>query len=94
MVFYRVLELAVMHEPVRYQDLILNPEPKKIPPAGRAGWGHPPSLDRPPANRPWRVARPGVVRLSGYPYHVNNADPEYPGPPESGDSSDHQHLSR
>ena len=26
------------------------------PPAGRAGWGNPPSLERPPANRPWRVA--------------------------------------
>ena len=56
MVFYRVLELAVVHEPVRYRELILNPEPKKNPPAGRAGWGHPPSLDQPPANRPWRVA--------------------------------------
>jgi ISXO2-like transposase domain/Transposase zinc-ribbon domain len=56
MVFYRVLELAVAHEPVRYRDLILNPEPKKHPPAGRADWGHPPSLERPPANRPWRAA--------------------------------------
>jgi hypothetical protein len=56
MVFYRVLELAVAHEPVRYRDLILNPEPKKNPPEGRAGWGHPPSLERPPANRPWRAA--------------------------------------
>jgi hypothetical protein len=56
MVFYRVLELAVAHEPVRYRDLVLNPEPKKHPPAGRAGWGHPPSLERPPANRPWRAA--------------------------------------
>jgi len=56
MVFYRVLELTVAHEPVRYRDLILNPEPKKNPPAGRAGWGHPPSLERPPANRPWRAA--------------------------------------
>jgi len=25
LVFYRVLELAVAHEPVRYRDLILNP---------------------------------------------------------------------
>jgi transposase-like protein len=56
MVFYRVLELAVAHQPVRYRDLILHPEPKKNPPAGRAGWGHPPSLERPPADRPWRIA--------------------------------------
>ncbi len=56
MVLYRVLKLAVAHEPVRYRDLIANPEPKKNPPAGGAGWGHPPTLDRPPANRPWRAA--------------------------------------
>ena len=56
LVFHRVLSLAVGHEPVRYRDLILYPEPKAHPPAGRAGWGHPPSLDRPPANRPWRAA--------------------------------------
>ena len=56
LVFHRVLSLAVGHEPVRYRDLILHPEPKAHPPAGRAGWGHPPSLDRPPANRPWRAA--------------------------------------
>ncbi|MCI0689662.1 MAG: IS1595 family transposase [Sporichthyaceae bacterium] len=56
LVFHRVLELAVAHEPVRYRELILNPEPKKKPPAGRPGWGHPPSLERPPANRPWRAA--------------------------------------
>ena len=56
LVFHRVLELAVGHAPVRYRDLILNPKPKLHPPAGRAGWGHPPTLDLPPANRPWRAA--------------------------------------
>ena len=56
LVFHRVLELAVAHQPVRYHELIVNPKPKAHPPAGRAGWGHPPSLDRPPANRPWRRA--------------------------------------
>ena len=56
LVFYRVLELAVGHEPVRYHDLILNPRPKMHPPAGRAGWGHPRTLDRPLAGRPWRAA--------------------------------------
>jgi len=56
MVFYRVLELAVGHEPVRYRDLIVNPQPKKNPPAAPGGRGHPPSLQRPPANRPWRAA--------------------------------------
>jgi hypothetical protein len=56
LVFQRVLELAVSHEPVRSNDLIVNPEPKNRPPVGGAGWGHPPSLDVPAANRPWRAA--------------------------------------
>ncbi len=56
LVFHRVLELAVGHEPVRYHDLIVNPKHKTHPPTGRAGWGHPATLDRPPAGRPWRSA--------------------------------------
>jgi transposase-like protein len=55
MVFHRVMQLAVGHEPVRYSDLIVDRRPKRNPPTGRAGWGHPPSLERPPANRPWRA---------------------------------------
>ncbi len=55
-VFYRVLELAVAHDPVRYQDLIATSRPRAVrltPPYVR---GHPPSLERPPANCPWRIA--------------------------------------
>jgi transposase-like protein len=55
LVFYRVLELAVAHEPVRYRDLIANPKSgtaRRPPPTTR---GRPPSLERPPANRPWRA---------------------------------------
>ena len=55
LVFYRVLELAVGHAPVRYRDLIMNPQPNTSPPTTR-GKGHPPSLERPPGNRPWRAA--------------------------------------
>lgn len=55
MVFYRVLELAVAHDPVRYRDLIMNPQPNTTPPTTR-GKGHPPSLERPPGDRPWRAA--------------------------------------
>ena len=58
MVFYRVLELAVAHDPVRYRDLIGDPTPKIKPPAPPRTRGHPASLERPPANRPWRVASP------------------------------------
>jgi transposase-like protein len=56
LLFYRLLELAVGHDPVRYRDLIANPRSPKVlakPPSAR---GHPPSLQRPLADRPWRAA--------------------------------------
>lgn len=56
MVFYRVLELAVGHEPVRYRDIITGRRPRAVPPSPPGSWGHPPSLECPPANRPWRAA--------------------------------------
>lgn len=56
MVFYRVLELAVAHQPVRYRDLIVNTQSKRRGPVTPGRWGQPPSLERPPAGRPWRVA--------------------------------------
>jgi len=55
MLFYRVLELAVAHAPVRYRDLVADPQPKRVPPKPPSSPGHPPSLDRPRANRPWRA---------------------------------------
>ncbi len=56
MVFYRVLELAVGHPPVRYEDLIATKRPRAVPSAPPRARGHPQSLERPAANRPWRVA--------------------------------------
>jgi transposase-like protein len=58
MVFYRVLELAVAHDPVRYHELAAVGRPRKVPPTPPKARGHPPSLDRPPANRPWRTGEP------------------------------------
>ena len=55
MVFYRVLELAVAHDPVRYQDLIATKRPRAVLPTPPQARGHPPSLEHPPANRPWRT---------------------------------------
>ena len=69
MVFYRVLELAAGHEPVRYADLLASKKPRRAKRA-KGGTGHPPSLDRPTADRPWRTAEIQLqfpVRLSGYP---------------------------
>ena len=56
MVFYRLLELAVAHAPVRYEGLIAAKRPRATPPTPPSARGHPPSLERPPANRPWRAA--------------------------------------
>ena len=56
LVFMRVLQLAVGHDPVRYREIIANPSPKQIPPTPPGRRGHPPSLDRPRAGRPWRHA--------------------------------------
>ena len=56
MLFYRLLDLAVAHDPVRYRDLIARPQPGATPHAPPGARGHPPSLERPPANRPWRAA--------------------------------------
>ena len=57
MVFYRVMELATGHTPVRYRDLLATSRPRtgQAPPGTR---GKPPSLERPPAQRPWRAAPP------------------------------------
>jgi len=54
MVFYRVLELAVARDPLRYKELVANPRTRGARPTPSHGTGHPPSLDRAPANRPWR----------------------------------------
>ena len=73
MVFYRVLELAAGHDPVRYDDIRATRKPRSKPPQQR-GTGHPPSLDRPAAARPWRTAEMQLqfpLRLSGYPGVIN-----------------------
>ena len=54
MLFYRVLELAVAHDPVRYQDPARRKGPKAKRPKPPVKRGHPPSLERPRQNRPWR----------------------------------------
>ena len=56
LLFYRVLELAVAHDPVRYRDLVAASEPTATPPIPPGARGAPPTMDRPPAARPWRAA--------------------------------------
>jgi len=55
MVFYRVMELATGHHPVRYKELLASRRPREGLPKQR-GHGRPPSLQRPEASRPWRTA--------------------------------------
>lgn len=54
LVFLRVLQLAIGHDPVRYKELIKHPRPRTVPPRPPGVTGHPPSIDRPRADRPWR----------------------------------------
>jgi hypothetical protein len=62
----RVLQLAVGHDPVRYRNLVARSRPKKARPAPPKNRGHPPSLDRFRATRPWRHAlRRDQVRSDG-----------------------------
>ena len=43
-------------DPVSYRDIAAGKRPRKIPTTPPVGRGHPPSLERPPAERPWRAA--------------------------------------
>ncbi len=56
LVFFRLLELAVGHHPVRYDNLVAGERPRKTMPTPPVTNGHPPSLERQPASRPWRGA--------------------------------------
>jgi len=55
MVFYRLLELAVAHAPVRYENLLAAKRPRAVPPSPPKTRGHAPSFDRTPTERPWRA---------------------------------------
>ena len=55
LIFFRVLQLAVAHAPVRYRSLVVNPDAKTVRPAPPSGRGHPPSMDVPSTDRPWRT---------------------------------------
>ena len=54
MLFYRVMELAVGHAPVRYRELVPHRRSSRVSPVPPRTRGRPPSLHRPAANRPWR----------------------------------------
>jgi len=56
LVFMRVLQLAVEHDPVRYRELIRRPRPRPTPPIPPGATGHPSSLERARPDRPWRYS--------------------------------------
>ena len=60
LVFYRLLELAVKHDPVRYHEIAVGERPRETIPTPPSTRGHPPSLERLPVGRPWRrTSAPG-----------------------------------
>lgn len=58
LLFLRLLERAVEADPIRYIDIVANPQEKrrKSVPPGRRTW--PRTLAAPPLDRPWRTAGP------------------------------------
>jgi transposase-like protein len=61
LLFYRLLQMAVDHGPVRYRELIAKPErlpTPRTPPGVRRS--HPVSVERPAADRPWRALGVGA----------------------------------
>lgn len=59
MLFYRLLELAVAHAPVRYGQLVATRHPRTVPQVRPKTRGHAPSFDRTIAERPWRAPETG-----------------------------------
>lgn len=55
LLFLRLMQLAVDHDPVRYRELVARPRPRKTPPLPPGSYSHPPSVERPLAGRPWRT---------------------------------------
>ena len=58
LLFLRLLERAVEADPIRYVDIVANPQEKrrKSVPPGRRTW--PRTLAAPPLDRPWRTVGP------------------------------------
>ncbi len=54
LLFCRLLQLTAAHDPVRYRDLVASQLRLRAPSASPRSRGRPPSLERPPAGRPWR----------------------------------------
>ncbi|MBL5973347.1 MAG: IS1595 family transposase [Candidatus Leucobacter sulfamidivorax] len=54
LLFYRVLELAVGHSPVRYKDLARGTRSRSVSPIPPRTTGHPPSIERATGEWPWR----------------------------------------
>lgn len=71
LLFLRLMQLAVDHDPVRYRELIVKPRPRAKAPRPPGSYGHPPTVERPPAGRPWRtravmpLPEPGVEEEPG-----------------------------
>jgi hypothetical protein len=54
MLYYRLLELAVAHDPVRYGEMVKQRRPRLTPQTPPGTSGKPASIARERAQRPWR----------------------------------------
>jgi hypothetical protein len=54
MLFYRLLELAIAHEPVRYREMVKQRRPRSTPPTPPGTRGKPSSIARGRVDHPWR----------------------------------------
>jgi len=54
LLFYRLLENALRHEPLTNRDLVMNARPRSVAPTPPTARGHPASLEQARSRRPWR----------------------------------------
>ena len=66
MVFFRVLELVVAHDPVRYQDLHRQPSTSESPANAPAGARAPAEFGAASSEPPVENSRAALPRLIGY----------------------------
>ena len=77
MVFYRVLDLAVAHAPVRYKDLIASARPAGPAASAAARSRTPAEPGAPSSEPPMENKGPGLLRLNGYPRLAYFAEVEH-----------------
>jgi ISXO2-like transposase domain len=66
LLFFLLRQLALDHDPVRYRELVTNPEPKKKPPRPPTHPSRTPSVARPPVSTDHGGPAPRSLRQSQF----------------------------